>query len=108
MTIDLGVSSADLEQVLRAYVEDIPIPTALAACDRDDLVGEDGQLQPLGVVSGMVFAMVTRASYSARLTWFQSLDWSKVSRAARFPAESVRGRKRSNGLSFRFREDRGS
>ena len=56
---------------MRAYVEDIPSPTALALRDREDLAGEDGQLQPLGVVSGMVFAMVTRASYSARLTWFQ-------------------------------------
>ena len=73
LTIDLGVSPADLEQVLRAYVEDIPTPTVLALCRREDLVGEEGQLQPPGVVSGMVFAMVTRASYGARFTRSQSL-----------------------------------
>ena len=43
-------------------------------------------LQPLGVIAGMVNAMVTRASFSARLSWFQSLDWLRVSRMLRGPA----------------------
>ena len=43
-------------------------------------MGGRGGLQPLGVISGMVFAMVTHASHSARLTWFQALDWLRVSR----------------------------
>ena len=47
--------------------------------ERMELVGETGQLHSYGVIAGMVFAMVARASGGARLTWFQSLDWSEVS-----------------------------
>ena len=51
----------------------------LTIAQRTDLVGEAGQLEPRGVIAGILVAMVTRASYSARLRWFQSLDWWKVS-----------------------------
>ena len=79
LTIDLGVTPLDLERVLHAYADDIPESTVTSLFGRNDLVGEDGQLQPLGVASGMVFAMVAPASYGARLTWFRSLDWPKAS-----------------------------
>ena len=65
-TSDLGATPAQLENVLRAYVEDIPPNVALTIVQRNELVGEAGQLEPCGVVAGMVFAMAARASYTAR------------------------------------------
>ena len=50
---------------------------------REQLVGPEGGLQPLGVVAGIVIAMPARASFSARLTWRQSLDWVCMSRMPR-------------------------
>ena len=70
-TIDLGVSPAELERVLRAYVEDIYPRVVETIPGRAELVGETGQLRPYGVITGMVFAMATRASYGAPLNWFQ-------------------------------------
>ena len=78
-TIDLGAPPVELERALRAYVEDIAPPVVLTITGRDELVGESGQLKPYGVIAGTVFARVARASYSARLSWFQSLDWWKGS-----------------------------
>ena len=60
-TINWGASSAELESVLRAYVEDIPPHAVETIAKRVELVGEAGQLRPYGVIAGMVFAMVTRA-----------------------------------------------
>ena len=84
----LGVSPTDLESVLRAYVDDIPAPAVPTIAQRDELVGPSGRLEPLGVIAGMVFAMVTRASYGSHLKWFQSVDWWKVSRMLRAPPPS--------------------
>ena len=78
-TIDLGVTPAELGGVLSAYVEDIPPHVVETIAKRVEAVGETEQLHPYGVIAGVVFAMDTRASYGARLDWFQSLYWSKVS-----------------------------
>ena len=72
VAFDLGVSPAELESVLHAYVEDIPPHVVGTVAERKELVGEAGQLHPYGVVAGALFSMVTRASYGARLDWFQS------------------------------------
>ena len=78
-TLNLGASPMELEILLRAYVGEIPESVAPIIRRRDELVGPSGRLEPLGVVAGMAFAMVTRASYGARSKWFQSLDWWEVS-----------------------------
>ena len=80
-TLDLGSGPRRqlIWECLYAYVEDIPTYVLETIASRAELVGEDGQLYPYGVIAGMVFAMVTRASYGSRLGWFQPLDWSKVS-----------------------------
>ena len=36
-------------------------------------------IEPLGVLSGMIFAAMTRASYTARVTCFQSIGWNRLS-----------------------------
>ena len=77
--IEAGVSLAEPERVLRAYVEAIPLHVDGTIPERVELLGENRQLHPYVVIAGMGSAMVTRASYGARLNWFQILDWSKVS-----------------------------
>ena len=71
--MSLGVSWAGLGELLRAYENDVPVSVVRAIGAPQDLVGGRVALRPLGVIEGMVSAMVTRASYSARLSWFQSL-----------------------------------
>ena len=75
-------------------MEDIPPPVAPTIAQRDELVGEAGQLEQRGVIAGLVFAMVTRASYGARLKWFQSLDWWKTSCMLRGLAPNARADKK--------------
>ena len=98
----MGAPPAELESVLRAYVEDIPPHFVETIAERKELVGETGQLRSHGVVAGTVFSMVTRASYGARLNWFQSLGRREVSRMLRglapdaqedkkFPMDTHRG-----------------
>ena len=79
-TIDLGASPVELERVLRAYVEDVPPRVVETIAERKELVGATGQLNPYGAIARMVCAMVARASYGARLNWFQYPDWWEVSR----------------------------
>ena len=76
----LGLTPVELGELLHAYVDTIPESVIRVSSAREDLVGTWGGLPPLGVVAGMVFAMLTRASYSARLSWFQPLGWQRVSR----------------------------
>ena len=82
-TLNLGASSLELEALLRAYIHDIPEFVVSIIGQSGELVGPSGRLEPLGVLAGMVFALVARASYGARLQWFQALDWWKVSRMLR-------------------------
>ena len=77
--VKLGVSPAELGAPLRAYVDANPPSVDAAGGMRSELVGPFGALETLGVVAGVVFAMVTRPSYDARLKWFQKLDWWRVS-----------------------------
>ena len=79
-TIDPGVTPSELGRVLRAYAEDLAEDVVKTIAAQDNLVGENkGQLEPHGVLGGMVFAMVARASYYSRLKWFESLEWEKMS-----------------------------
>ena len=65
----------ELESVLRAYAGDLAEDVVQTIAAQGNLVGEDeGKLVPRGVIGGMVFAMVTRASYYSRLRWFGPLD----------------------------------
>ena len=64
-------------------MDGIPPSAVLAIVERPELVGAASTLESLGVIAGMVFALVTRASYSARLKWFQKLDWWRVCRLLR-------------------------
>ena len=69
-------------------MDEIPVSAILAICARPELLDLSGPsaLGPLGVASGMVSAAITRASYTARLRWFESLEWNCVSRLLRgFP-----------------------
>ena len=75
----MGATPAELDELLRAYIDKIPERAINSVGARVNLVGQDGSLQPLGLVAGMVFAMPARASSPARLAWFQSLDWQRVS-----------------------------
>ena len=58
----LGAPPTEFESVLRAYVDDIPASVAPTFAQRDDLIGLSGRLEPLGVIAGVAFAMVTRGS----------------------------------------------
>ena len=56
------------------------LPSAVSVIgDRSELGGPKGTLEPLGVIAGIVFAMVARALYAARLMWFQKSVWWLVS-----------------------------
>ena len=50
---------------------------------REGLVSPSSRLEQIGVLAGIVFAIATRASYAARLKWFQAVDWREVSRMLR-------------------------
>ena len=98
--MDLGVTPAELGSVLRAYVEDPAADVVKTISAQDNLVGEnEGQLEPRGVIGGMVFAMATRASYISRLKWFESLDWDKMSCMLRGPLPASSADKRSTRRS---------
>ena len=94
-TIDLGATPSELGSVLHACVGDISPPVALTVAQRTELVGESGQLEPRGVVAGMVFAMLTRASFGARLKGFRSLDCWEVSCMLSGFAPKAQGDKKS-------------
>ena len=78
--MSLGANLDELGELLRAYINDAPASVVPAIGARQYLVGARGGLQPLGVVAGLGFAGVIRASYSARFSWLQCLDWLRVSR----------------------------
>ena len=66
--------------MLRAYVAEAP-DTVIRAIDvRPGLLGYAGPevSRPLGVLSGAIFAAVTRASFTVCVTWFQYLVWTRV------------------------------
>ena len=69
--------------LLRAYVDWFPPPGIRAIGSWGESAGPERGPHPLGVAAGMVFAMLTRASFSARVTWFQSLVWARASRMLR-------------------------
>ena len=68
--MSLGATSTELGELSCAYVNDVRASAICAFGNRRELVGVSGGLQPSGAISGMVFAMATRASYPACTTWF--------------------------------------
>ena len=82
--LKLGASVTGLGDLLRSYVDSVPqSAAAVVIASRSELVGPAGTREPLGVIAGMVFAMVTRASFPVHLKWFQSLDWRRAPRMLR-------------------------
>ena len=77
--VKLVVAPAELSALLRAYVDGIPRSAVPGIGVRPELAGPSGAHEPVGVIAGMVFAIVTRASCSARLKWPQKLDCWRVS-----------------------------
>ena len=95
-SMDLGVSSEELQRILWSYVQNLPPEVVKVIASKKDLVDDEkGQLVPYGVIGGMVFAMVTRASYYARKTWYEALDWNKLSSMLRGLLPQVGGDKKA-------------
>ena len=76
---DLDLTGDESSELLRWYVGDISPSVERVIAARPELTGPPGALEPLGVIAGMVSAMVTRAPDSARLNLPESLDWWKAS-----------------------------
>ena len=67
---DLDLTGDELSESLRSYVDDIPPSVVRVIAALPELTVPSGTSEPRGVIAGMVFAMVRRASYYARLKWF--------------------------------------
>ena len=67
----LPVSAREVERLFRACVGDVPDSAVRAISACPELLNLSGPTVPgpLGVLPGMIFAAVTRASYSARSKW---------------------------------------
>ena len=80
--IPLPASAGDMDSLLRSYVFEIPGTVIRAIALRPEFLGRAGPgvAGPLGAQSGMVFAAATRASYPARVKWFQSIVWIRIPR----------------------------
>ena len=78
--LSLVGTPAELGELFRAYVDATPGCVIRAVGARVDLVGQFGGSQPHGVAPGMVFFILTRSLFSARLSWFEFLDLQRVFR----------------------------
>ena len=78
----LPVSTEEMDRLLRASAAEIPDAAIRAISVRPEFLGHVGPRATvlLGVLCGMILAAVARASYSARVKWIQSIDWSRMSR----------------------------
>ena len=74
-----GASATELGDLLPVLVGVIPGSAASVIAARSELVGLSGTLKPSVVIAGLVFAVVTRASFPARLKWPQPVDWRRLS-----------------------------
>ena len=81
----LPVYAEGLDGLLRAYVAEIPDSLIRAIYVRAELLGRAGlqAIELLGVLSGVIFAAVTRASNTVRATWFRPISWNRMSRLLR-------------------------
>ena len=62
--MDLGVTAEELQNAPQSYVEDLPGDVVKVVASSKELADDHkGRLAPYGVIGGVVFAMVTRASY---------------------------------------------
>ena len=103
--IRFPVTADEVDSMLRALKAEIPGAVFRAISVHPELLGRAGPrvIELLGFLSGMIFAAVTRASYSVRVKWFQSIDSSRMSRLLRgFPpaplAEKVFDEKPPKGM----------
>ena len=81
-------SAEEMGSLMRAYVVEVPGALIRAIGLRPALLGRAGPgvVGPLGVLSGMSFASVARASYSSRVMRFRDIHWNRLSRVLRgFP-----------------------
>ena len=74
-----------MERLSRAYVGEVPDSAIRAILAWPELLNLSGPsvLEPPGVLSGMILAAITRASFPVRLHWFQLLDWNRASGSLR-------------------------
>ena len=70
----LPASAEEMGSLWRAYAVEISDTVIRVIALRLELLGHAGPgvVEPLGVLSGMISALVARASCSARVKWFQS------------------------------------
>ena len=80
---DLDLAGYELSELFLSYADDISPSAARVIAARPELTGPPGTSELLGIIAGVVFALVKRMSYSARLKWFQSSGWRAVSRMLR-------------------------
>ena len=101
--IPLPATAEEMGNLSRAHEVEIP-GAVIRSIGMPALVhGGPGVVEPLGVLPGMIFAAVTRASYAARARWFQPIDWSRMFRLSRGlspapPAWKVSDEKSPRGL----------
>ena len=76
------IGAQDLGSASRQFVADLPKSASEAMCSVPAWVAGAGPdvLDPLVVISGMVFAVMAYASWSVRLTWFESVSWERTAR----------------------------
>ena len=93
--IPLPASAEEMDSLLRSYAYEIPDAVIRAINSRPDLLRHAGPRigEPLDVLSGIVVAAATRASYSERVKWFESVDRSRMSRLLRGLAPGTAGAK---------------
>ena len=74
--IPLPVSAEEVGRLLSAYVAEVPVSAVRTMRARPELLDLSGpsELEPSGVLSGVVSAAIRRASSTARLNWFEPLD----------------------------------
>ena len=77
-----GLPAGDLIGLVKDNVRDSPLSVLRPICEEVGLLqDQDGHaVAPYGVLVGMVFASVSRASYGKRKAWLQSLDWGQIHR----------------------------
>lgn len=83
--IPYPASAGTMDSLLRAFVVEIPHLVNRATGMRPASLGHTGPgvAEPLVVLSGVILASVTPASYTVRVKWFLSIDWSRMSRLLR-------------------------
>ena len=103
--IPLPAAAEEMDSLLRPFAVEVADALIRAITLRPGLIGRGGPgvVEPSVVLSGMIFASVTRALYRVRVQRFQSIDWSRMSSLFRGaspepPALKVSDEKSPTGL----------